>query len=241
MSSIKIALCDDEPSWLAREEALLSGFAKNRGHSFDIRSYTTATALFSDKDFAPDVLFSDIELGSQYSGVDLARYVTRIWPSCQLVYVTNHLRYASDVYETSHLWFVLKDELSTRLPTIMEKLQQQMEDGSKALAVETVKHELVAIPCAQIVSLERKARVTTIEVQTGEAYQVPERLALLLARLPERLFARCHGSFAVGLAHVRLVRKDAIVVDTGTEVPLSRRYAGSFRERYLDWAESHAL
>ena len=94
---------------------------------------------------------------------------------------------------------------------------------------------------AELLSLERKARVTTIEVQTGEAYQVPERLALLLARLPERLFARCHGSFAVGLAHVRLVRKDAIVVDTGTEVPLSRRYAGSFRERYLDWAESHAL
>ena len=45
----------------------------------------------------------------------------------------------------------------------------------------------------------------------------------------------------VGLAHVRLVRRDSIVLDAGMEVPLSRRFARGFRERYLTWADDHAL
>ena len=241
MDMIRVALCDDEPEWLESSRRTLEVFAKQRGFDFEISSYSDGQSMINERDDAPDVLFSDIELGEDKSGIDLVREVSLVWPSCQIVYVTNFLRYAPEVYVTEHLWFVLKDHFEERLPEIFEKLVRQMEDGSKALTLQTTDRDILSIPCTQIVSFERRGRTTTVTLVDASRYFVSDRLSDLLERVPQRLFARCHGSFAVGLEHVRLVRHDSIVMQGGEEVPLSRRYARSFRERYLDWVEDHAL
>ena len=61
------------------------------------------------------------------------------------------------------------------------------------------------------------------------------KLVVELNRLPDRLFARCHGSYAVGFKHVRLLKRDSLVVQGDAEIPLSRRYARAFRSQYLVW------
>lgn len=241
MDMIRVALCDDEPEWLESSKRSLKSFAEHNGYEFEISSYGNGQSMLNEREIAPDVLFCDIELGEDKSGIDIVREVSRVWPSCQIVYVTNFLRYAPEVYVTEHLWFVLKDRFEERLPEIFEKLLRQMEDGSKALTLQTTDHDILSIPCTQIVSFERSGRTTTVTLADATKHLVPDRLKDLLERAPQRLFARCHGSFAVGLEHVRLVRRDSIVMQGGEEVPLSRRYARSFRERYLDWVEDHAL
>ena len=241
MSTITAALCDDDPSWLGHTARVLDAYAQRTNTTLNLLSHSDGAAMLENCTQTPDVLFSDIELGSDQNGIDLVQEVKRAWPSCQVVYVTNFLRYAPEVYVTDHLWFVLKDSFEERLPEIMEKLARQMEDGARSLAAETTDHDLLSIPCTHIVSLERHVRETLITCDDGCRYQVPDRLSMLIDRLPQRLFAQCHGSFIVGLGHVRLVRRDAIVVHDGTEIPLSRRYARSFRNRYLDWVDDHAL
>ena len=241
MDLIRVALCDDEPEWLESSRRSLESFAEHNGYEFEIGSYGDGQFMLNEREVAPDVLFCDIELGEDKSGIDIVREVSREWPSCQIVYVTNFLRYAPEVYVTEHLWFVLKDRFEERLPEIFEKLLRQMEDGSKALTLQTTDRDILSIPCTQIVSFERRGRTTTVTLSDATQHLVPDRLKDLLERVPQRLFARCHGSYAVGLGHVRLVGHDSIVMQEGEEVPLSRRYARSFRERYLDWVEDHAL
>lgn len=241
MSTIRAALCDDEPTWLEQAEHLLDDFARRSGMNITIEAFTDGASLLEGCDQTPDVLFCDVEIGTTERGIDLVQAVKQAWPSCQVVYVTNFLRYAPDVYVTEHLWFVLKDTFEERLPEIMGKLVRQMEDGSCSLASETTAHELLSLPCTEIVSLERKGRVTIIACDDGNSYQVPDRLPALLERLPRRLFAQCHGSYAVSLSHIRLVGRDALFLHDGAQVPLSRRFAHSFRERYLDWVDDHAL
>lgn len=241
MNAIRVALCDDDPEWLEIGRRALVAYADRSGLAFEISSFSDGASMLRASEVAPDVLFSDIELGEGKSGIDLAGEVTRMWPACQIVYVTNFLRYAPEVYVTEHLWFVLKERFEERLPEIVERLVQQMEDGAKVLAIQTTSHEILSVPCTQVVVLERKGRTTTITLDDGSQHVVSDRLADLLEKLPERLFARCHGSFAVGFTHIRLVKRDSILMEGDEEVPLSRRYARSFRDKYLDWIESHAL
>ena len=241
MSAIRAVLCDNEPSWIERATRILAEYGRQVRRELKVTSYTGAAELLHASEPAPDVLFCDIELGGAESGIDLVRTLSRRWPRCQIVYVTNFLRYAPEVYETEHLWFVLKDQFGDRLPEIMEKLDRKMDSDGRVLMINTLSHETVVLPCAQLLSLERRGRATTVNTVDGCSYEVPDRLPALLDRLPSRDFARCHASFAVNLSHVRLVRADALVLDDGSELPISRRFARGFRERYLDWADDHVV
>jgi DNA-binding LytR/AlgR family response regulator len=241
VSAIRAVLCDNEPSWIETATRVLSEYGRESGCELKVTSYTSPNELLESNELAPDVLFCDIELGETENGIDLVGGLSHRWPRCQVVYVTNFLRYAPEVYVTEHLWFVLKDSFAERLPSVIESLLRQMEDGSKTITIETVSHELLSLPCTQIVVLERRARVTSITCVSGDTYVVSDRLVALMERLPQRIFAQCHGSFVVGLSHIRMVRHDTILLDGGIEVPLSRRFVRGFRERYLDWADDHAL
>ena len=238
---IRAALCDDEPVWLDEATRILQAYADATAIELEITHHDDADSLLVTQQLPPDVLFCDIDLAKDETGIDLAHEVNRRWPQCQVVYVTNYLRFAPDVYTTEHLWFVLKNEFERRLPEVMEKLQHQLDDGSQVLVAETTMHEVVSLPCASIVTLERHARITLVITTSGETYQIPDRLPHLLARLPQRVFARCHASFIVNMGHVRLLRADSLVMDEGTQVPVSRRFARSFRNAYLSWADDHAV
>lgn len=241
VSILRAALCDDEQSWLDVAERILRDYAQQAGLTLELSTYHDRIELLEQQAGAPDVLFSDIELGEDESGIDLVRLVAHRWPRCQIVYVTNFLRYAPEVYVTEHLWFVLKERFADRLPEIMDKLERQMDDDGRVLMVETTGHEMASLPCPQIVSMERRGRTTLIKTAEGTCYQVPDRLPALLDRLPGRVFVRCHASFAVNLNHVRIVRADTMVLDDGSIAPISRRFARGFRNHYLDWADDHAV
>ena len=241
MSVVRAAICDDEQSWLDEAQQILTSYAREEGLDLPLASYGTSHDLLAATEPSPDVLFCDIELGDSDNGIELVRKVASRWPSCQIVYVTNFLRYAPEVYVTEHLWFVLKERFAERLPEIMEKLQRKMEDDSRSLMVKAVTHETLLLPCPKLVSLERRGRTTFIREVGGRVFEVPDRLPALLERLPSRSFARCHASFAVNLSHVRLVRQDTIEMDDGSLIPISRRFAHGFRDGYLDWADDHAV
>ena len=240
--NLNIAICDDEASWIDEAVRALEGYARDSDLSLSIETYASGADLLRTTNPAPDLLFCDIELNEEgKSGIDLVAEVSRRWPACQIVYVTNFLRYAPDVYTTNHLWFALKDQFEERLPEIFGKFARLREAKGALLAVTTVNKDLLSIPCEDILYLERRGRTTTIAMCDGSAAEVPDRLPDLLDRLPRRSFARCHGSFAVNLAHVRAVGKDAITLAGGASVPLSRRLARGFRDHYLDWVSDHAV
>ena len=241
METIHVAICDDEQTWRSHASRALDAYALKAEIKLDIRSYASGAELLAADTPAPDVLFADIKLGPTQNGIDLVHEVAKVWPSCQIVYVTNYLRYAPDVYSTDHLWFVLKDQFEERLPEVMEKLGHHLDDAGHLLTLETLDHTYLSIPCSRVISLERKGRTTTILIADDEPRLVADRLPSLLERLPERLFVRCHGSFAVNLAHVQLLTASAITMDDGSQVPVSRRYSRVVRERYLDWADDHIV
>lgn len=54
------------------------------------------------------ILFMDIEMPGE-SGIDLAMEVNRKWPECRIIYLTNYWSYAMDVYETHHVYYIVKE------------------------------------------------------------------------------------------------------------------------------------
>lgn len=239
--NIRIALCDDSSAWLEAEKHLLEEYAQDSKVTLQVCSFLSGDELLSRDDWIPDALFSDIELGAGKSGIDLVHAVNDEWPLCQIVYVTNFKHYAPEVCATKHLWYVLKDEYERRLPEVMYKLLLQLDEMNAELTLETIDNESVSIVCRDIVSIERLENATAIRMVTGGHPIVPDKLTAVLKRLPNTMFARCHGSHAVNLAHVRHIGDKVLTMDDASTIPLGRRYSESLRTGYLGWADLHAV
>lgn len=241
MHDVRAALCDDDLAWLEREERALREFADRKDMRIELRSYTNGESLLDESNESPDVLFCDIELSEGLSGIELVHDVSHAWPHCQIVYVTNYLRYAPDVYTTEHLWFVTKERFEEQLPEVMDKLQRKMDDGLRVLSLRTTGRQVLRVPCLDVMCLERRGRETIITLVDGSTYAVRDRLPELMDELPPRMFCNSHASYVVNLEHVRVLRANEVEFNDGTVVPMSRRHRRMVREAFLEWVDDHAV
>ena len=214
-----IAICDDDEIQLDVSRKTVEAYVQSSDLDARIAVYSDVAACIDDaREF--DVVFMDIEFDEKPSGIDAVTRINELAPNCQVVYLTNYLHYSLDVYQTDHVWYVLKSQLEERLPEIFRKVAL-IEAARRASIVITDKDDgaLVNVPCESILYLERRERITHIVTQTV-VYHVREKLSELLARLPEDTFARCHNSYVVNLPHVREVN----AADLRLEIGLSLQF-----------------
>ena len=64
-----------------------------------------------------------------------------------------------------------------------------------------------------------------------------DKLAAVAEKLPETTFAFCHSSFVVNMPYIVELHDTEVVLESGDTLPISRRYAKAFRQRYFEWAD----
>ena len=234
---IKVAVCDDDE--LQRDEAvaMLEEFSRSRRLDVRVSAFGSTEEFLADgtpKQF--DIVFMDIEFDGKPEGIDAVRRTNELAPNCQVVYLTNYLQYSVDVYRTDHVWFVLKNQFEDRLPEVFEKLEHIGEARRQFFVVSTKESGLAKIPCKDILYLERQTRISRIVCRTAE-YEASDKLSVLMEKLPQSVFAFCHSSFIVNMPSIVELHDFEVVLENGERLPISRRYAKSFRQRYFEWAD----
>lgn len=199
-----------------------------------IRVCSSAEEYFSEPRELPEIALLDIELPGE-SGISLAHRINQTAPACQIVYLTSHLDYAVDVYQTRHFWFVTKDRMEELLPGVLQQaLEQADRCGEKMLLISSK-------PCRQqlrqseILYLERVKRKSSIVTGGGE-FQCAESLDELYLRLDPEVFVRCHNSYIVNLEHVRTFQRTQLVMDNESIILVSRSYQAALRDRFSEYA-----
>ena len=194
----------------------------------------------SDAGNADDTDREEVSDKGHAAGIAAAAEINRRYPDCQVVYLTNYLNYAVDVYETEHVWYLLKEQFEERLPEVMQKISDNEEATRAELVVVTSHGSIESVRCRDILYLERKDRRTVI-VTYRQRYEVRDRIPVIMSKLPARGFARCHNSYAVNLDKVSAIQKNSILMKNGDELLISRGYGRSFRTEYMDWAGSRMV
>ena len=105
---LRIAVCEDHP---ITAEEICQKIKQYSPMDAQILSFSDADAILSairEYTFIPHIVFMDIELQTA-SGIQTAKNITSLLPDCQIIYLTNYMDYASQVYETSHIFFYFKE------------------------------------------------------------------------------------------------------------------------------------
>ena len=110
---LRIAICDDERIHRRHTAELIDSALAAR--SADISCFDSSEALLQAvvSGYAPDIAVLDIQMG-EMDGISLAKRLNALTPSCRIIFVTSYLAFATEVYSTEHVYFILKSQMPFR-------------------------------------------------------------------------------------------------------------------------------
>ena len=175
----------------------------------------------------------DIELNGE-NGVKAALQVNAKWAHCQIVFLTNYLNYATDVYEAEHVMFVLKEQFAERLDSVFAKIAHEREQHRKQLCFVCVGKQTVYLAPDEIYYFERRGRKTIIETVWG-SYELFDKIEDIMKRLPEGEFVRCHNSYVVYLPNIKEAKSGTFQMRNGQTITISRGYEKETKTAFMRW------
>ena len=173
--------------------------------------------------FSLHIVFLDISLGEEtVSGIELGQIINGENPRTQLIFISQYLEYASDVYSTKHTYFIYKNRLNEYLPAALDAALKNLQTDKEPFLTVKIKQSHHRIPVNDILFLERNLRETFIYTKS-ETYTVRDKLNILQQQLPD-FFVCCHRSFLVNLHAVSRLQHTEISLTTGQQIPVSRAH-----------------
>ena len=110
---LKLAICEDDVIQCEQIQCLTQSSLRI---PFEFDIFSSAKGFLkqiSNKKCPYQIVPMDIELGSEsMSGINLAKKINSSNPNTQIIFISQHLKYASSVYETNHVYFVYKQQMA---------------------------------------------------------------------------------------------------------------------------------
>lgn len=233
---MNVCVLDDMPKFADKISAMVADYLERQDIRADITTVNSSEELKKLCVDNLDMLLADIDLGDgQENGIQLARFVKQRSPNCQIIFISSFLNYATDVYCAEHVWFLLKDQLDTRLPMALNKAMENLDPAGVSHVAFKRGRERIAISAASIICIESHQRKVLIYCndRIEEAYA---SISELEKQLPADKFVRCHNSYIVNLAMVEKYGSKELLLARDICIPVSRQYRDSIKEAFMDYS-----
>lgn len=189
--------------------------------------------MFCDK-LCPDIAILDIDLKETNNGIDVAQFIAKKHPFCQIIFLTSYIDYVSDVYEVSHLYLVLKRDINENLQKALLKAVQELKRlKEQVLIVKDIELKTHKLNPCDIIFIEHLERHTYIHT-AHEKIKTLKKISDFSSMLDNKMFSRCHQSFIVNLEYVKSIQRTEITLNSGDKISVSRKYYTSAQESFAE-------
>lgn len=229
---LKIAVCDDNK--LHREHTRKLASELLAAHQPDFSEFGSANELLFQMDgegYVPDIALLDIQMPG-IDGIELAGEINRNAPECKIVFISSYIFYAPNVYDTEHIYFVLKSQIDERLPAALEKAVASLAKPRTFLMVKSGA-SVNRIPTDSVYYLERALHKTNIITESGSFTTTQSPADLLSAVAQDDIFIHCHQSYWVNAGCVKTMEANEFVLRDGSTVPISRAQKAKSKEAFF--------
>jgi len=236
---MQIVICDDNREDLTKLEKLLLEYNTYCPDiHFEIEKFSDASILLDQirKEKAADIYILDIIM-SKITGIDLGSQIRKNNKKSTIIYVTTSDDFAMDAYDIHAIRYLLKPIQKSNFFEALDYAISSMDIKEEAVFLVKTKEGLFSVAYSQIEYIENSARKLEIHLAGGEKItsifirkSFDEEIKNLIK---DRRFIRVHKSFLVNLKYVkRLTRKD-VTMDSGINIPISRKSAIGVKKEYL--------
>jgi len=231
MGKLRITLCEDE-------ELFAKALAKEINAFFVMEKILVELTWCGGKQVLlqelqnnriPDLLFMDIELGDG-DGVELVRELKEKNRELPVIFLSALEERVLDGYDVKAFYFLFKKDYTKRLPGILEKYLKEYYYAARIMVKE--KEGVRVLSRQEICYVEAEDRSTKIHTQDG-AFCDSDSFHAFVKQLPADVFIEVYHCLYVNVDHISRVDSDSLLLDTGEEVPVSRRKRKSVVEAVM--------
>lgn len=229
---LRIVICDDNAEIISCLQTWIC--ARFSQESVKIFSFAAAKDLTDavGQGLQADIAILDILLGED-NGILLAKQLFPSAAQTQVIFITGYVEYCSAVYETEHIYFLLKPLKEQAFHKAMDKALRAWQDTRKGELLVQTKRSIQRIPFPSIRYLESMGRKVRLYCQ-DEVVECYATLSVLANDLPGH-FVSCHKSFLVNLDYVKKMEANQFVLTGNEEIPISQAKKGHAKRCFLDY------
>ena len=155
-----------------------------------------------------DVLFLDIDLSSNLSGLEIAERVRKFNKNCYIIFETAHLEYGLMAYRFKTFDFICKPITSQRLEDCVLRLFDDVSGLSKKFIRIDNKNTIIAE--ADIKYIKRDGMKLIFHTESRD-YEIYSSFLKIQHSLPSN-FVRCHKSFIANINNITKVEASSNTV-----------------------------
>lgn len=226
---LTIAICDDNEGQIKELRRLLSEWSADKPFALNIDEYISAESfLFSYPDKPCNLILLDIEM-KRLNGMELAKKLRSEGDMLPIVFITGYSEYMSDGYEVEALHYLLKPVDKVKLFAVLDRYIKRHTSENEILL--SCDEGSMHISPEMIVYCEAVGKKTHVHLQ-DKTLVCTMGISSMKNILPEE-FIFCHRSYIVNLRYVRSIGKSEIALDSGKNLPLSRRLYKEVNDRFI--------
>ena len=228
---MKIGICDDNILYLKfLDETVNKLFLNTKGIFVDALNPSELSLQIKNSSCPYDIIITDIDMGT-YNGINFAKEINLINSSCIIIFVSNFINFATEVYDVQHIYFVLKSEAELRLPKALEKaflVYDERISNFLTIRYQNVEFRISLMDITHIEALGRYLYIHDIR----QSYKCINSLKAISAELSES-FSRCHNSYIVNLNYIHSLCRTNCILSSGTNIPISQTYWKCYQAAYI--------
>lgn len=178
-----------------------------------------------------DILFIDVCLDDA-DGVELVKELFPAQSLTQVVYVAGYPEHCTRVYQSSHVYFLLKPVVQADLFDAVDKALANLDNELRRPFAVSVGGNVMRIVPDDIDFVESDRR--KIRIHMGDSVvETYGSLARVASMLPPE-FIQCHKSFLVNMNRVAELQPEDAVLLSGERVPVSQKRRKFVKESLLE-------
>lgn len=223
-----VVICEDESYYQDAVVHAVKNWSDSSGHH-DIRIsvFSSSEDLLErwEKGTHIDLLFLDIEIPGELSGMELAQKIRSSEQHLPIVFVTNYDNYVYEGYTVNALRYLRKPIREPEIFACMDIAYRNFNLLSNDRFVIHFADQHFALRRSEIIYIEAQGHYLSIHIGTpGATPKMRATVNDVLQSLPPELFVQCHRSFIINLLYIHRFTKEEVLLSTGQTLPVSKTY-----------------
>jgi two-component system response regulator LytT len=234
MMIMRIALCDDENSFLIQYDEFmdkLSSIVPKLEYD-EILFGKSLLERYEIGNKPYDIIFLDIEM-TDINGIEIAKRIRLFDENVIIVFVTNHTEYVYDSFEVGPFRFLVKPIEFNKFKEVFMVSYEKILKNKRIIFI-TSERKSIHLSCNEIYYIESQKRLLLVHT-ANEIYRNYGKLESWIEKLYQNDFIMMHKSYLVNLNHVSEFKSSSVKLINGDIIPISENKHKYVKEEHIKY------